>query len=328
MSKKYIDLPCGNVNKAHNTSQDENMSYLDSLISSGQFHFRHLNIADIDNEPMVRIFSEAIIEQETCLFAEKVASGDEYCDIIHHKISSALANGQPLPVVRFADGEYAFYEPSLKCNGLYKQAESIRAIRNVIPLHIEAIAYVALRGLLAPLVFPGNSLKKAGGILSFFRKKPDSGATDFLDLLDRNNIRLTPDNYLPFYALYAYLTSDLFAASMNGKNICILNSEYNQDSFRSWFSDRSSYPRLHHVAVPAEYVATKWADVREEVLAQIPPDTDLCLVGAGVGALLICADTARELSVPTLDAGHVINMMNDQVHKSGAIRLFTIRKSS
>ena len=329
--KKYIALHPENANKAQNTIRDKIMQqqpYLDTLINTGQFYFRHLKITGIDNEPMVKIFSASILEQEICLFAQNVTTGDEYCSLIHQKLTAAMANGQPFPVVRFADGEYAFYKPSLKCNGLYKQAESISAIRQVIPLHVEAIAYVALRGLLAPLVFPGNSHKKEAGIFSFLRKKPDTGATDFLNLLNQNNIRLTADNYLPFYALYAYLTSDLFAATMNGKNICILNSEYNQDSFQKWFSERSSYPVLHHVPVPAEYIATKWAGFREEVMAEVPSDTDLCLVGAGVGALLICADIAREFSIPALDAGHVINMMNDQVQKSGAIRLFTLRKPS
>lgn len=303
-------------------------SYLETLINTGQFHFRHLKITGIDNEPVVKMFSESILDEETCLFAEKVASGDEYMGVIHQKLSAALINGQPFPVVRFTDSEYAFYKPSLKCNGLYSQAESIRAIRQVIPLHVEAIAYVALRGLLAPLVFPGNSHRKETGFFSFFRKKPDTGATDFLDLLKKNNIRLTADNYLPFYALYAYLTSDLFAATMNGKNICILNSEYDEDSFQKWFSERSSFPVLNHVSVPAEYVATKWACIRDEVLAEVPSDTDLCLVGAGVGALLVCADTAREFSIPALDAGHVINMMNNKVHKSGEGRLFTLRTAS
>lgn len=302
--------------------------YLDTLIKNGQFQFKHLQIADIDNEPMVKIFSRSILDQETCLFADQVSGGDDYCRTLHQKILTALADRQPFPVVRFADGEYAFYKPSLNCNGLYKQAESIRAIRNVMPQHIEAITYVAGRGLLAPLVFPGNSNKKLEGFRSFFKKKPETSAADFLDLLEQNNIGLTPDNYLPFYVLYAYLTSDPFAAAMNGKKICILNSEYNEASCRSWFSSRSSSPELYHVPVPAEYVATRWASIRRDVLAKIPPDTDLCLAGAGVGALLVCADASKALSIPAIDAGHVINMMNEQVYKSGAIRLYTIRKAS
>lgn len=302
--------------------------YLDTLIKSKQFHFKHLQIADIDNEPMVKIFSQSILEQETCLFADRVSGGDEYCTLLHRQILAALRNKQPFPIVRFADGEYAFYKPSLNCNGLYKQAESIRAIRQVMPQHVEAMIHVARHGLLAPLIFPGNTHKKPEGVLSFFRKKPETSAADFLDLLAQNDIHLTPDNYLPFYVLYAYLTSDPFAAAMNGKKICILNSEYQEASCRNWFSARSSSPHLHHVSVPAEYVATRWADIRRDVLSQIPRDTDLCLVGAGVGALLVCSDAAKEFSIPAIDAGHVINMMNEQVYKSGAIRLYTIRKTA
>ncbi|MHB8138252.1 MAG: GT-D fold domain-containing protein [Smithellaceae bacterium] len=300
--------------------------YLDELIRNKAFYFNRLYIADIDNEPMVKIFSESILEQETCLFASGVTSGDEYCSLLHQHILNALQKKQPLPIVRFADGEYAFYNYSLNCNGLYKQAESVHTIRDAMPQHINAIKYIAAHGLLAPLVFPGNVHKKPEGFLSFLRKKPETSAADFLDLLAKNNICLTPDNYLPFYVLYAYLTSDSFASAMDGKKICILNSEYNKESCRNWFSARSSSPQLHHVPVPAEYVATRWSDIRRDILAEIPADTDLCLVGAGVGALLICSDTAKQFSIPAIDAGHVINMMNEQVYKSGAIRLYTIRK--
>jgi hypothetical protein len=80
------------------------------------------------------------------------------------------------------------------------------------------------------------------------------------------------------------------------------------------------------VDIPNEYVATRWAEIRQEILEKIPSNTDLCLVGAGVGALLVCADVAKTYSVPAIDAGHVINMMNEQVYKSGAIRLYTLRK--
>ncbi len=300
--------------------------YLEDLILQKQFRFDHLTIEGIDNEPVVRIFSPAILREEFCLFANGVSGGDEYCSLLHQYILNALRKKQPLPIVRFADGEYAFYKYSLKCNGLYKQAESIKTIRDAMPQHIEAIKYIADQGLLAPLVFPGNAHKKPEGFWSFFRKKPDTSAADFLDLLAKNDIHLTPDNYLPFYVLYAYLTSDSFASAMDGKKICILNSEYNKESCRNWFSTRSSSPQLYHVPVPAEYVATRWPDIRRSILAKIPEDTDLCLVGAGIGALLTCADIARGFSIPAIDGGHVINMMNEQIYKSGAIRLYTIRK--
>lgn len=300
--------------------------YLDQLIKNKLFYFNRLHIAEIDNEPVAKIFSESILEQEICLFADKVDSGDEYCRLLHQKIINAMQNRQPLPVVRFADGEYAFYKYTLACNGLYNQAESVQAIRNSMPQHMAAIAYVAAQGLLAPLVFPGNASTKPRGFLSFLRKKLDSSAVDFLDLLESAGISLTRDNYMPFYVIYAYLTSAKFAAEVSGRNICILNSEYNKNNCHKWFAEFNSHPKLSFVDIPAEYVATRWTNIKKEILEKIPSNTDLCLVGAGVGALLICTDVAKTFSIPAIDAGHFINMMNGQVYKSGAIRLYTLRK--
>jgi hypothetical protein len=82
------------------------------------------------------------------------------------------------------------------------------------------------------------------------------------------------------------------------------------------------------VEIPAEYVATRWEKIKKELLEKISPDTDLCLAGAGVGALLVCADVARAFSIPAIDAGHVLNMMNGRVDKSNGARLYTLRKTN
>ena len=204
--------------------------YLDSLISQKLFRLDHLDIIGIDNEPAVRVFSETVLEQEACLFANKIVSGDEYCHFLHNMITSALQKHKPLPVARFADGEYAFYNYTLACNGLYKQAESVEAIKTAMPEHIAAMKYVAANGFFAPLIFPGNVQTSAGGFFSFFQSKKNSSGADFLDFLYAENITLNSSNYIPFYVVYAYLSSAEFAAAMNGKNICILNSEYNKES--------------------------------------------------------------------------------------------------
>ena len=49
-------------------------------------------------------------------------------------------------------------------------------------------------------------------------------------------------------------------------------------------------------------------------------------VGAGVGALPVCVDAARRFSIPLLDAGHVLDIMNAPDGKSSRVRLYTIRK--
>ena len=300
--------------------------HLEDLIYSKIFRFDHLDIKDIDNEPAVKIFSESVLEQEICLFANTV-SVERLLQDAHEKIMNALRNHRPLPVVRFADGEYAFYRYTLGCNGLYKQAESIEAIKKAMPLYLAAMGYLSGHGVFAPLVFPGNSQVPSTNLFAIKTQKPDSTGAAFLDFMQENRIPLTADNYIPFYAVYAYLSSADFAAAVNGRNICILNSEYNEESCRNWFIRQNSSPNLMFVSIPREYVATRWDEVKIPILNKIPDGTDLCIVGAGVGALLICRDVAERFSIPAIDAGHVLNMMNDRVDKSNGARLYTLRRT-
>ena len=300
--------------------------YLEHLIDWKLFRFNRLDIINIDNEPAVKNFSQSVLEQEICLFANTISKGDDYCRILHEKIFNAMQNHLPLPAVRFADGEYAFYNYTLGCNGLYKQAESVAAIKSSMPQHISAMKYTEKRGLLAPLVFPGNSHASSRGIFSFLQRKPDSSGADFLNFLHGHNINLSADNYIPFYVIYAYLSSAQFATAMNGEKICILNSEYNKKNCLNWFAQFNSHPHLTFVEIPAEYVATRWEENKKEILNKIPSDTTLCLTGAGVGALLVCADVAGTFSIPAIDAGHVLNMMNGRADKSNGVRLYTLRK--
>jgi len=51
------------------------------------------------------------------------------------------------------------------------------------------------------------------------------------------------------------------------------------------------------------------------------------VVGAGIGSLLVCVDVAQEFSIPVIDAGHVLNMINNCEDKSGGARLYTIYKT-
>ncbi len=302
--------------------------YLEDLIWSRQFRFHHLAVNGIDNEAVARMFSHAILREEFCLFSNTIANGDEYFRLFHERLIGAMQNKRPLPVVRFADGEYAFYRYTLGCNGLYKQAESIDAIRKTMPQHTAALAYVAGNGFVAPLIFPGNSQAPADDMRLFKKQKRDSTAAEFLDFLREYDVQLTAGNYVPFYVVYSYLSSPEFAEVANGKNICILNSEYSEENCRRWFAGQHSSPRLSFVDIPREYVATRWEEIKAPILDRIPVDTDLCIVGAGVGALLLCKDIAEKFSIPTVDAGHVLNMMNDRVDKSNGARLYTVRKGS
>ncbi len=190
--------------------------HLENLIYSKLFRFDHLDIQEIDNEPAVKIFSESVLEQEICLFANTVRHGDDYCRLLHEKVTKALTDHRPLPIVRFADGEYAFYRYTLGCNGLYKQAESVETIRKTMPVHFAAMEYLGRPVLSRHSVFPGNSQAPSASTFSFKNKTGFSGAA-FLDFLHANHIILTADNYVPFCAVYAYLSSPDLAAAINGK---------------------------------------------------------------------------------------------------------------
>jgi hypothetical protein len=303
--------------------------YLHELLDCEEFRLFRLDLPDINNEPVIRVNVPDIVEQETCLFHRGVADGSDYLDILHHYVKVGMEERRSAPVVRFADGEYAFYQFTLGCNGLYRQAESVVAIRRAMPLHIDALRRLTAGGKMAPLIFPGNiGREKKRGILSLFRRSEgEASAVSFLNFLHDNGIDLTGENYLPFYVVYAYLTSEIFAHLVDDRKLCILNADCNPDACRDWFARFASKPEIIFIEIPAEYIATRWGTMREGILEKIPPDTDLCLAGAGVGALPLCVDVAGRFSMPVLDAGHVLNMMNGREDKSKGLRMYTLRKS-
>ena len=231
------------------------------------------------------------------------------------------------PVVRFADGEYAFYA-DFACDATASTSRRSRSRRSgkAIPAHAEDLRYVAGTGLLAPLVFPGNIGPVRRKFPAFWKRSGDDGAARFLEFLRGHGVLLGGTNYVPFYVVYAYLTSRAFAAAVDGRKVCILNSDIDLASCAAWFSALSSRPSLVPVPIPASYVATRWDSMRDEVLRGVPADAELCLVGAGVGALRVCADISRRYSVPALDAGHALNMMNDMEKKSMGPRLYSVHR--
>ena len=202
--------------------------YLGTLLEGGGFRFARLDLPGIDNGPVIRVNDPDIVDQETCLFHRTVDRGAAYIEQLHEAVRQGMTERCPLPVVRFADGEYAFYHLDLGCNGLYRQAESVAAIRGAMPLHVTALRRLAAIGKLAPLVFPGNVVRrrKRGFLTSLLgRSAEEPSAAAFLDFLQAGGVGLGGDNYLPFYAVYAYLTSAAFARLVDGRRLGILNSD-------------------------------------------------------------------------------------------------------
>ena len=300
---------------------------LQRRIDEGEFRFTRFDLSDMDNDPVVKVYGSEILAEETCLFHCSVNSGTDYLERLQDFVRRGMNERLPAPVVRFADGEYAFYGGNLGCNGLYRQAESVEAIRKAMPMHNDAIRILVAQGKMAPLIFPGNiNRRQKKGLLPFLKRREEPSAAGFLDFLRENGIRLRDEIYIPFYAVYAYLTSDRFARLVNGRKMVILASRFDPEACRSWFARYDSRPEIVFVQIPAEYVATRWAGFRDDILESIPSDAALCLVGAGAGALPVCVDAARRFSIPLLDAGHVLDIMNAPGGNSSRVRLYTIRK--
>jgi hypothetical protein len=297
-----------------------------SLIDGGEFRFERLTITGVDNEPVLARNAPAQRAEEVCLFHKDTSSGDEYVKSLLDRVEAAMAQRQSFPVVRFADGEYEFYKGSLKCNGLYQQAESAAAIRAAFPAHAAALRKLAADGVLAPLIFSGNVRRRCRLCALFGNKDGNDLALRFLAFLMGHGAALTGRNYVPFYAVYAALSVARFAAMLDGKTICIVNSDYNAAACASWFARTGSHPHLVHVPIPSSYIATRWVTMRDSVFANVPDKPNLFLVGAGIGALEVCVDAARRYSVPAIDSGHILNMMNDLEFKSGGPRLFTFSR--
>jgi hypothetical protein len=303
--------------------------HLNQLMEDRIFHFSDLKIAGIDNAPVLRINRPEMAQEETCLFHRDISRGDQYLQLLDSFVRDGMSSGKPAPVVRFADGEYAFYARDLHCNGLYQQAESIEAIQKALPHHIEALRVLGRSGKLAPLIHPGNSQRRRKkGLLSFIhRKKPNNSALEFVEFLHENQVSITRENYVPFYVVYAYLSSSEFAQVVDQRHLCIISSECDIRSCKHWFDRFSSKPEIIFIQLPDSYVATQWENIRKGVMDAIPSNIDICLIGAGIGSLPVCVDVAAAFSVPAIDAGHILNMMNGREDKSNGPRLYTVRKA-
>jgi len=305
----------------------EKLSLIDRMIQCGEWEFRELDVTGIDNSPVLSENHPDMAEEQISLFHRNATSGNEYLERLHTFLDDALKHRSPAPVVRFADGEFLFYAENLHCNGLYEQAESVAEIRKALPVHVEAFIRLSRLGRMAPLVFPGNigTHKCPWWIPRIGRKRRADSAEGFLAFLDEHNVPFTDENYIPFYAVYAYLASRRFARMLDGKTVGLINSDCRLEPCHRWFARFDSCVDIRFISIPSEFMATRWPDVKDRVLSEVADSgVEFCLVGAGIGSLMVCVDVAENCSIPAVDAGHVVNMLNGLEEKSNGPRLFTL----
>lgn len=277
------------------------------------FRLARLNFTTIGHG--IGLNSEAI-DECYALFGNDVASGDEYLLRFFNLVEAAIHNHQELPIVRMADGEFAFYRKSIKVNGLYQQTRGEQDIIQALPYHIACLQRISQIGLLCPITYLYN--------ISWVTLYE---CATFWDFLESINASLTPSNYLPFYAIYAALTSLTFMTLIDHKDVLIVSDQFVPQALDSWNAQFHVTPNYKFVSIPSQYVSTDWLSYRDSTLAEIRNigNVDLVMVAAGAGAVPVCHDVARELQVPVIDSGHVINLMMNNAARSGGHRLFCFR---
>ena len=296
------------------------------LTGSPRFRFDALAVTGIDNSPAVERFGPGIREQETCLLHDATPSGDACVALLSERVRAVCRSGTGTPVVRFADGEYAFYAGSLRCNGLYEQAESSEAIRRSIPAHAEDLRYVAGTGLLAPLVFPGNIGPVRRKFPAFWKRSGDDGAARFLEFLRGSRRPARRDELRP--VLRRVRVPHI--AGLRGRR-------GRQEGVHPQFGHRPGVVRrmVFRPVVPS--LAGTRAD--PGVLRRHPmglhEGRGSARGPAGRGAVPGRGRRRRPpgmrghiapLSIPALDAGHALNMMNDMEKKSMGPRLYSVHR--
>lgn len=147
-----------------------------------------------------------------------------------------------------------------------------------------------------PLIFPGNlqiipSLRKD----LKDRRKPVL-VHFFLSFLSSHEIWLISDNYVLFYEICTYLTSNSLMSTYRVKNICILNPEIKIRLAGEWFNKSGNRECISSVCIPSECVATSWRQYKSITLVLIVKGSVICLAGAGIGSLDVVSHQVRQPS--------------------------------
>ena len=107
------------------------------------------------------------------------------------------------------------------------------------------------------------------------------------------------------------------------KNICILNSEIKTRLASEWFNKSGDRECISSVCMPSGCVATSWRQSKSNILVLILQGPVICLAGAGIGSLEVCAKISQSFSIPAIDLGRVLSIIRSRVNKSVGARLIT-----
>lgn len=128
--------------------------------------------------------------------------------------------------------------------------------------------------------------------------------------LTKNDIKLTKENYYPFYFVYALLRGPLKKRILKNKNVLILHSamgEKRNKIIKSLLKERVSSVIWHQIS--SDRSMFDKIELKEKYF-----EADIALIGAGVGKFNIFSQL-EDLKIPCIDIGFVFEVWANEENK-------------
>lgn len=259
---------------------------------------------------------------------------EEWFEEFIGRVSGAIGNHY-LPVYRMADGEFMFavgYHMPFREPGASPIKHFARQLLSYLLLRRLGSQFFTVHGECYtrsqrnqqyPLyVSYLRQISEQGILAMFLAKQRDNFALQYvsliLDWLDAQQILVKPENYYPFYFVYALLNGPERRRIYSGKRILIVTS-----------TDDEKREAIEHGLQEAGAIDTQFIQISRNKalldkisLAGIDRPVDVVLVGAGIGAANILVQL-RELNTLCIDAGFCIDLLASS--SLAGRRYFTLR---
>lgn len=151
-----------------------------------------------------------------------------------------------------------------------------------------------------------RSIAEEGLIAAAFQTNPgyEEYRVKMFDWIERNQIRFTPENYIPFYSVYAAVFGPDSPKLFDGKNILFINylPEEKKEKLRQEMTLRGA-ASSQFISISAEQALFQTIDI-----GSVKRPVDLVLIGAGVGAVSMI-EQCRPLNAVCIDAGFAIDAL-------------------
>jgi hypothetical protein len=221
-----------------------------------------------------------------------------------------------LPVYRMADGEFEFINGRLPAgdgsSGVVDSVvQQMRRVKRRIRFDTcwgETYSFWQRESALRILRDSVREIARTGCLALYFAKRADGWGEEYFAptcrWFEENGVELTPQNYIPFYFVYALLSGPTREALLASRRLLVVT--HLPEERRSGI-DRAlramGAASVEFINIPATGAIFESIDV-----SGVAGSVDLGLVAAGIGSAPLLCQLAP-LSVPVIDAGMWIDCL-------------------